>query len=149
MNGCCLHLLLNSIHLSAKAHTLFDLTNSKRTTLQTRLLCFLTRQTRLLRLPQDCSDHYLSLKTSYKILTLPFARISVKYASSLWKQLLSWCPFKNLLAERVKSCFSLFMNCNTTRNLMYSHIVLGQNITVCSPIGHVSIMLWSILGYPH
>lgn len=29
--------------------------------------------------------------------------------------------------------FLLFMNCNATGNLMSSNIVLGQNITVCTP----------------
>lgn len=33
---------------------------------------------------------------------------------------------------------------NDTRNLMSSNLVLGHNIIVCAPIGHVSTMLWSI-----
>lgn len=55
-NGSRLNLLLKSAHVSAKLH---EHSSQKPASNQAAV-----------RLPQDSSDHYLSLKASYKISTL-------------------------------------------------------------------------------
>lgn len=140
VNGCCPDLLLNSMHVTAKVHKhSFHLTNRKGVILQTRLppgfLKIALVITYLWR---------LHTKFLHFALRLSVWNMQAACGNSYWADV----PFKICWQEGVNSCFSLFMNCNATRNLTSSNIVPGQNIAVCTPIGHVSAMLWSILGYP-